>query len=169
MFFCVFFEKSIISRFRFQVYTRLNYLKFEIPKIFWGGAHRAPSPDPSPRSFSGFALDSGFALKSRALRALDSGFARFGPPNFWSVAAPLMALQVHCGLGQLSPLPTSGDDKWVAAKHRGRAKRSRISDTHRLRPSLQFRYINDQSLLFLISIVGDQLYVYCCSITLWNL
>ena len=59
-----------------------------------------------------------------------------------------MALHVHCGLGQLSPLPTSGDDKWVAAKHCGRAKRSRISDTHRLRSSLQFRYINNQSLLY---------------------
>ena len=82
MFFYVLFETSIKSRFRFQVYTRLNYLKFEIPKIFWGGAHRDPSPDPSFRSFSGFALDSGFALKSRALRALDSGFSRFGPPNF---------------------------------------------------------------------------------------
>ena len=57
-------------------------MKFEIPKIFWGGAHRAPSPDPSPRSFSGFALDSGFTLKSQALRALDSGFARFRPPTF---------------------------------------------------------------------------------------
>ena len=58
-----------------------------------------------------------------------------------------MALHVHCGLGQLSPLPTSGDDKWVAAiyKHCGRAKRSRISDTHRLRSSLQFGYINNQS------------------------
>ena len=59
-----------------------------------------------------------------------------------------MALHVHCGLGQLSPLPTSGDDKWVAAKHCGRAKRSRISDTHRLRASFQFRYINNQSLLY---------------------
>ena len=59
-----------------------------------------------------------------------------------------MALHVHFGLGQLSPLPTSGDDEWVAAKHCGRAKRSRISDTHRLRSSLQFRYINNQSLLF---------------------
>ena len=57
-------------------------------------------------------------------------------------------MHAHCGLGQLSPLPTSGDDKWVAAKHCGRAKRSRISDTHRLRSSLQFRYINNQSLLF---------------------
>ena len=60
-----------------------------------------------------------------------------------------MALHVHCGLGQLGPLPTSGDDEWVAAKHCGRAKRSRISDTHRLRSSLQFRYINNQSLLFI--------------------
>ena len=31
------------------------------------------------------------------------------------------------------------------ANHCGRAKRSRISDTHRLRWSLQFRYINNQS------------------------
>ena len=42
-----------------------------------------------------------------------------------------MALHVHGGLGQLSPLPTSGDDKWVAAyKHCGRAKRSRIIKRH---------------------------------------
>ena len=58
------------------------------------------------------------------------------------------ALHVHCGLGQLSPLPTSGDDEWVAAKHCGRANRSRISDTHRLRSSLQFRYINNQSTFY---------------------
>ena len=51
-----------------------------------------------------------------------------------------MALHVHCGLGQLSPLPTSVDDEWVAANHCRRAKRSRISDTH-----LQFRYINNQN------------------------
>ena len=44
-------------------------------KIFWGGAHGAPSPDPSPRFFLGFALGSGFALNSRALRALDAGSA----------------------------------------------------------------------------------------------
>ena len=35
-----------------------------------------------------------------------------------------MALHVHCSLGQLSPLPTSGDDKWVAAKHFGWASRA---------------------------------------------
>ena len=63
-----------------------------------------------------------------------------------------MAMHVHCGLGQLSPLPTSGDDEWVAAtKHCERAKRSRISNTHRLRRSLQFRYINNQSSLFSFS------------------
>ena len=49
--------------------------------IFWGGAHRAPSPDPSPRFISGFALGSGFALNSRALRALDSGIALDIPDN----------------------------------------------------------------------------------------
>ena len=53
----------------------MNGFKFDFSKIFWGGAHRAPSPDPSPRFFSGFALGSGFALNSRALRALVSGFA----------------------------------------------------------------------------------------------
>ena len=53
----------------------MNGFKFDFSKIFWGGAHRAPSPDPLPRFFSGFALGSGFALNSRALRALDSGFA----------------------------------------------------------------------------------------------
>ena len=53
----------------------MNGFKFDFSKIFWGGAHRAPSPDPSLRFFSGFALGSGFALNSRELRALDSGFA----------------------------------------------------------------------------------------------
>ena len=41
-----------------------------------------------------------------------------------------MALHVHCGLGQLSPLPTSGDDEWVAVTDE--QSRSKISDTHRL-------------------------------------
>ena len=34
-----------------------------------------------------------------------------------------MALHVHCGLGQLSPLPTSVDDKWVALQT-GRAEQN---------------------------------------------
>ena len=59
----------------FKYAPKMNSFKFDFSKIFWGGAHRAPSPNPSPRLFSGFALDSGFALNSRALRALDSGFA----------------------------------------------------------------------------------------------
>ena len=53
----------------------MNSFKFDFSKILWGGAHRAPSPDPSPRFFSGFSLGLGFALNSRALRAFDSGFA----------------------------------------------------------------------------------------------
>ena len=40
----------------------------------WGGAHRAPSSDPSPRFFSSFALSMGFALNSQALCAFESGF-----------------------------------------------------------------------------------------------
>ena len=44
--------------FQFQVHTRLNYLKFEFLKIFWGGAHRAPSPAlrASPSNLGRFAL-----------------------------------------------------------------------------------------------------------------
>ena len=63
------------DRLLFKLCTTLQGFKLEFSKIFWGGAHRDPSPDPSPRSISGFALGSGFALSSRALRALDSGFA----------------------------------------------------------------------------------------------
>ena len=41
-----------------------------------------PPPQTPLRFFSGFALGSGFALSSRALRALDSGFAlEFAPPK----------------------------------------------------------------------------------------
>ena len=57
-----------------QICTKMNNLKFDFSTNFWGGAHRAPSPDPSPRFFSGFALGSGFPLNSQALRAFDSGF-----------------------------------------------------------------------------------------------
>jgi hypothetical protein len=63
------------DKFSLELYTRLHCFKYEFSNIFWGGAHRAPSPDPSPRFFSGFALGSGFALNSQALRAFDSGFA----------------------------------------------------------------------------------------------
>ena len=69
MFFYVFFEKSIISRFSFQIYTKLNNLKFEIPKIFWGGADRAPSPDPSPA----------LSRASPSIRASPLNLGRFAP------------------------------------------------------------------------------------------
>ena len=53
----------------------------------------------------------------------------------WCAWLVTMASLVHYGLGQLSPLPTSGDDKCVG----------RI---HRLRRSLQFHYTDNQSLFF---------------------
>ena len=42
----------------------------------------SPSPDLTPLFF-------GLSSKISALGALDSGFARFGPPHFWSVVSPL--------------------------------------------------------------------------------
>ena len=85
--FHVFIKKKIISRFQFQLYFRLNDLKFEIP--VFGKAHRAPSPDPFP-------------TMSRCLpsfRASPSNLGRFASsiraspdsdPNFQRVVAPLV-------------------------------------------------------------------------------
>ena len=47
----------------------MNGFKFEFSKIFWGGAHRAPSPDPSSR----------YASASPSVRALPSILGRFAP------------------------------------------------------------------------------------------
>ena len=82
MFSMFYLKNPLNARFRFQVYTRLNYLKFEISKFFWGGAHRAPSPDPSPALSR--ASPSIRASPSNLGRFAPSfrGFARFGPPNF---------------------------------------------------------------------------------------
>ena len=35
-------------RFSLQLYTKMHGFKYEFSKFFWGGAHRAPSPDPLP-------------------------------------------------------------------------------------------------------------------------
>ena len=54
---------------------QIALLQVWIFKIFRGGAHRTLSPNPSlPRSISGFAFDSGFDLKYRALCALGLSF-----------------------------------------------------------------------------------------------
>ena len=60
-----------------QICTTMKWFQVRFFFIFWGGAHRAPSPNPFPLPgfFSGFALGSGFAFNSQALRAFDSGFA----------------------------------------------------------------------------------------------
>ena len=62
-----------------------------------------------------------------------------------------MTLHVHCGLGQLSPLPTSGDDEWVAAKALPTGKAEQNTKWHppvAVKPTVPFHYINNQSLLF---------------------
>ena len=45
----------------------MNGFKFDFSKFFWGGAHRAPSPDPSPRFFLG--LRPRFGLRPQFLGA----------------------------------------------------------------------------------------------------
>ena len=60
----------------------MNDLWFEIPKILWGGAHRAPSLDPSPALSRSYRARFGLLRQIRALRALDYRFARFEPPTF---------------------------------------------------------------------------------------
>ena len=49
--------------------TKMNGFKFDFSKIFWGGAHRAPSPDPSPA----------FSRASPSVRASPSIPGRFAP------------------------------------------------------------------------------------------
>jgi hypothetical protein len=49
--------------------NKLNDLKFEIPKIVWGGAHRPPSPDLSPA----------LSRASRSIPASPSNLGRFTP------------------------------------------------------------------------------------------
>ena len=78
MFFMFSSKMQLFQNFRFKLiyatpagYTKMIDSKFKIPNKFRRGAHRGwPSPllRPLPRSFSGFAFD--------------SGFARFRPPTF---------------------------------------------------------------------------------------
>ena len=52
-----------------QICTKMNGFKIDISKIFWGGAHRAPSPDPSPR----------LSRASPSVRTSPSILGRFAP------------------------------------------------------------------------------------------
>ena len=40
--------ENLKDKLSLQLYTRLHGFKYKFSKIFWGGAYRAPSPDPSP-------------------------------------------------------------------------------------------------------------------------
>ena len=101
--FYVSFEKSIKCKIPVSSIHQIELFEVRNFKSFLGRGSPSPLPRPLPRSFSGFALDSGFALKSRALRALVSGFARFGPPQLLKRGgAPAHdttrnALQLSCG------------------------------------------------------------------------
>ena len=93
VFLCFLWEVGF-SRFPILIYTRLNDLKFEIPKIVLGRGSPSPLPG-TPHPFSGLSPRKGggsrdrgnilprsdFALKSQTLRALDSSFIRFWSPQ----------------------------------------------------------------------------------------
>ena len=68
---------------------------------FLGRGLPGPSPNPSPVFVSGFALDSGFSLNFRALRALDSGFVI----NFRAVRTLHSAIQAFGLRPQFSCCP----------------------------------------------------------------
>ena len=79
MFFCFlwkvdFFKISLSTIHQNEPFGVHNSKNFLLGRV-------SPNPllRPTPNSFSGFALDSRLAIKSRALCALDSGDARFGP------------------------------------------------------------------------------------------
>ena len=63
-----------------QICTKMNGFKIDFSKLFWGGAHRAPSPDPAP-NFSR-ALPSFRA--SPSVRALPSILRCFAPSTLAS-------------------------------------------------------------------------------------
>ena len=77
------------------MYTRLHGFKFNFRK-FSGGGLTEPPPQTPPRSISGCALDSGFALNTRTLRALGP---RFGLP----LNSPLPKLWPGCAFGGIPP------------------------------------------------------------------
>ena len=59
----------------------MHGFKYEFSKFFWGEAHRALSPDPSPRSISGFAVVLGrFASSVRAAPSIHP-FNMFDNPS----------------------------------------------------------------------------------------
>ena len=77
----------------------MNGFKFDFSKIFWGGAHRAPSPDPSPA----------FSWASPSVRALPSILGRFGTLDSGFAldtrARPRFRLRPQLSIGDLGLAP----------------------------------------------------------------
>ena len=69
-----------------QIYTKLHSCLLKFSKNFLRRGSPSPLPRSLPRLFSGFALGSSFALNSRTLRSLDSGFVL----RFWTPVSKIL-------------------------------------------------------------------------------
>ena len=91
-----------------KIYTNLNDFKFKLSKIFWGGAHRDPSPDPSlvlsralPPAEASSSILGGFASSNHAYCTQFAPYTfeqftsqatskeKFFDPTFFELATPL--------------------------------------------------------------------------------
>ena len=85
-----------------QIRTKINGFKFKFSNIFWGGAHRAPSPDPSPRFFLGLCSRFGPRLQFSGVSRLRLGFR----PRFSGALRPWFGVRTQLSIKELSlPLP----------------------------------------------------------------
>ena len=139
----VFFILSLSGRlfqdFRFNYTPDWTFSKFQ---NFLRRGSPSPFPIPLPRSFSGFALDSGFALKSRTLRAIDSGFARFRPPNFWPVVAPVqLTLDKMLEMPCMDTHESSLVNYIYTLMERGHIPSSNPTPGFRKRPKFVYRFL----------------------------
>ena len=139
MFFYVFFEKLIFSRVPFQLYTRLNDLKFHYSKYFLGMGSPSSSPDPSPALSQGSPL-----IRASSSNLRDASRPRFGlhpiwTPNFWSVVAPLRCCIRKRGLFQWIVAIFSGP--WMPLRwkqlYRYNISKQKRTDSEKLLESIQ--------------------------------
>ena len=102
--------ENLKDRFSFQVYTRWQGFKYEFSKIFWRGAHRAPSPDPSPLNLG---LRPRFELRPQFSGALRPRFGlrpQFLPPNLYLASPLLCALHSNHAIELLALLANTISD-----------------------------------------------------------
>ena len=67
-------------RFSLQLYTKMHGFKYKFSKIFWGGAHPAPSPDFSPaQSWASPLIRASPSILGRFAPSIGSSFALNSP------------------------------------------------------------------------------------------